>query len=265
VVRCGSYSDRYDAVLIDEAQNLDFNSLRLLVELTKEVKGRRKLILAGDMDQSVYGVGVSWGRVHPDLNMRKRNMTVDANYRCSRQIFLASRSYLGECEIETNRPPRNTKVQSEGGVQPTVVFVQSVANEDASVSSYVQRVMGNQESLDSCAVLVPTNRRAHALAATLNKMGIPTEYVHKEAAAIPTANLRIMTRHSAAGLEFETVMLALACSSTVIDDSDDAAEERRVNYMAMTRAKRRLLVVTNLTDGDKRRQLYSLEYWHHKE
>ena len=48
---------QYDAVVIDEAQDLDANCLRLLVALCRTAN---RLFLTADANQSIYGSGFRW-------------------------------------------------------------------------------------------------------------------------------------------------------------------------------------------------------------
>lgn len=68
--------------------------------------------------------------------------------------------------------------------------------------------------------------------------------------------IQLLTIHQSKGLEFETVFVVgieegILPNSRVVDESDDVDEERRLFYVAMTRAKRKLFLT-----GSKTRKKY---------
>lgn len=62
-----SLAGSYDAIIIDEAQDLEPSALRLLVQLCKS---SHRLFLTADANQAIYGSGFSWADVHADLRFQ---------------------------------------------------------------------------------------------------------------------------------------------------------------------------------------------------
>ena len=64
-----------------------------------------------------------------------------------------------------------------------------------------------------------------------------------------------MTMHASKGLEFDTVFITDAIGGNIPHkgavSEDDIQEERRLMYVAMTRAKKTLFICTLLRDGYK--------------
>src|SRR5258708_26247557 len=91
---------RYDAVIIDEAQDLDPSMLRLLIKLCKTAQ---YIFVTADANQSIYGSGFTWSDVHEDLKFQGRTSILRANYRSTSEIGEAAQSYLthGALEPET--------------------------------------------------------------------------------------------------------------------------------------------------------------------
>src|SRR2546421_10510230 len=79
----GAVSLLYDAVVIDEAQDLDPSALRLLVQLCKQPN---RVFITADANQSIYGSGFNWADVHDDLRFQGRTAVLHANYRSTREI-----------------------------------------------------------------------------------------------------------------------------------------------------------------------------------
>ncbi|HTE85589.1 MAG TPA: UvrD-helicase domain-containing protein, partial [Dehalococcoidia bacterium] len=97
-VRSGAWSERYDGVIVDEAQDLDPTLIRMLAELCKEPNG---LLLTADANQSIYGSGFRWADVREDLRIQGRTVVLRVNHRSTREIGDAARSYLQEGALES--------------------------------------------------------------------------------------------------------------------------------------------------------------------
>ena len=82
---------RYDAVVVDEAQDLQPTSLRLLMALCPQTN---RFFLTADANQSIYGGSFRWGDVHEDLRFRGRTALLRRNYRSTREIGQAAQAYL---------------------------------------------------------------------------------------------------------------------------------------------------------------------------
>ena len=81
----GHLHDRYDAVFVDEAQDLQPNVIRTLVELARSDDGSvRHLYLSADGNQTIYGSSYSWVSIHPDLRLQGRTRRLNTNHRSTR-------------------------------------------------------------------------------------------------------------------------------------------------------------------------------------
>ena len=87
----GGVGPNYDAVVIDEAQDLDPSALRLLVRLCDKPN---RIFITADANQSIYGSGFNWSDVHEHLRLQGRTSILRVNYRSTREIGEAAQSYL---------------------------------------------------------------------------------------------------------------------------------------------------------------------------
>src|SRR5581483_430910 len=87
----GKYKRRFDAVLVDEAQDLTPLSLGLLVELSGSPEG---VCLTADANQTLYSRGFTWQHVHQGLKFTGRSVILKRNYRTTREITAAAASFL---------------------------------------------------------------------------------------------------------------------------------------------------------------------------
>ncbi|HSA16038.1 MAG TPA: 3'-5' exonuclease, partial [Spirochaetota bacterium] len=62
------------------------------------------------------------------------------------------------------------------------------------------------------------------------------------------AEVVYMTMHGSKGLEFDTVIVAGVSDLVIPDRSTDIEEERRLMYVALSRARDRLFVIVHLND-----------------
>lgn len=90
-IETGEVAAKYDAVLIDEAQDLQPTALRVLVGLCKTPGG---LFLTADANQSIYGGSFRWSDVHASLQFQGRTGILKANHRSTREIAIAAESYF---------------------------------------------------------------------------------------------------------------------------------------------------------------------------
>ncbi|MGB6067130.1 MAG: ATP-dependent helicase [Desulfomonilaceae bacterium] len=91
----------------------------------------------------------------------------------------------------------------------------------------------------------------------LNDMALEPPDEERSGIAARNENLVLSTIHSAKGLEWHTVIIIWAAEGRIpspmaLDSPDDLEEERRLLYVATTRAKHNLVVIAPLTLLDRR-------------
>lgn len=237
----------YDVVIIDEAQDLTPVALGLCVDLCRHPTG---LYLTADASQSIYSRGFSWQRVHDDLQVRGRTTVLKRNYRMTEQIAEAAGQLLldhggGDAEVLDGQAVH-------WGPKPILYGARSTDDEDDAIAAFLREsshAVGLP--LGSGAVLVRTNRLAEEVAQGLTRRGIPAKHVRSEAVTLDSGHVRVMTMHSAKGLEFPFVAVArmtrwampmLPRDMQEEEREDHVMGERRLLFVALSRAMRRLLV-----------------------
>ncbi len=249
----GKGPDRYDAVIVDEAQDLDPNALRILVRLCKSTD---RVFITADPNQSIYGSGFQWSAVHSDLKFRGRTSVLRRNYRSTREIGVGATSYLKGGELDDEESTALEYVHS--GLRPVLRMIESSGDFIGATMDYVEQARRrNRIGYGGVAMLVPLNDLGRDLEKQLTAHGYPAEFVRGEHIDLQSPRIKIMTLHSAKGLEFPVVVLAgLEKRIKHIRELGSAAPEersereqlnRRLLFVAMTRAMRELLVV--LPDG----------------
>jgi superfamily I DNA/RNA helicase/mRNA-degrading endonuclease RelE of RelBE toxin-antitoxin system len=249
LVRKETWAERYDAVLIDEAQDLTPTALALLVELCRSPEG---VYLTADASQSLYARGFRWEHVHKRLQFKGRTAILRRNYRTTREIATAAAAFLA----------------ADGGAGDAECLVQECAfNGDLPI---LRAFDGDEQALkiaasfirqmsrhlrlkpQSAAVLVPSLNAGEKAARGLSRLGLPALFMSGRDLDLDADAVKVLTLHSAKGLEFPTVVL-LGLEAGVLPrlademDEDDRDEEargaRRLVFVGMTRAMRGLLVL----------------------
>lgn len=250
LVRRAPENQRYDTVIIDEAQDLTPAALRVCVALARKPDG---LYLTADASQSIYTRGFAWSRVHSDLQVRGRALVLKRNYRTTKQIAMAAAQLLrdhggGDEEVLEVDAVRQ-------GPRPVLVACSDHRHEVRVIGRFLRQAAEDTRlPVGSGAVLVRTNKDASELARALSNLGIPAQHVRGDDVTLETRHVRVMTIHTAKGLEFPFVAVArvnagvfpvIPANMSPEELDEQIAGERRLLFVALSRAMRRLLVTYN--------------------
>ncbi|HEX9620252.1 MAG TPA: UvrD-helicase domain-containing protein [Polyangiaceae bacterium] len=256
----------YDAVLIDEAQDLQPVTLRALTSLCRSPNA---LFVTADANQSIYGSGFRWTDVHEDLRFQGRTGHLRANHRSTQEIGEAAQSYLSAGMLEGGSPAEREYVNA--GPLPAVRAVESATVEVELLAQFFRGASRELRlGLGACAVLCPFREDEERIAAGLRRQGVDALVNTAENLDLQTPGVKVITLKSAKGLEFPVVALAgfLAERYPVLPrgGSDEEIEEhllleRRTLFVAMTRAMRALLVVTPNGTKSSLMNGFSEQYW----
>lgn len=261
----------YQAVVIDEAQDLSPVALRFLLAL---VPSLQQVYCTADASQSLYQKGFSWKQVHADLKFTGRTLILRRNYRNTQQITTACAQILhnstaGDPECIEQQPSPHT------GACPTLLLVDDPVQEVAAISkALVDAARQFRLPIHGSAVLCPTIQKGKVIAHQLEQRGFKAKFLSSKEIDINAPYIKVLTLHSAKGLEFPVVVVIGLQEgiipyidpnippeeiSTVID------EQRRLFYVGCTRAMRSLMVcgsasspsqfLTSLTHPDWQQQV----------
>jgi mRNA-degrading endonuclease RelE of RelBE toxin-antitoxin system len=246
-----SLRERYDAVFVDEAQDLDPNGIRLALELARGTDGRvGLLVLAADDNQSIYGHSLPWRQVHKDLQVSGRTRTLSVNHRTTQQIALAAQAFLGGASIagDDDGEVSDLAYPQIGPKPQAVVGLQGEAAVSATVVGFLRSASAELgRSWDVCAIVIPYQDDGRWWQQRLQQEGIPASFMAGNDVDLGFEGVKILTRHAAKGLGFPVVAVPLPRllplpGATAEQKADLVALDRRATYVAMTRAMRSLLV-----------------------
>jgi len=256
---------RYDYVVVDEAQDLSPVSLALMAEVCKTAEG---LFFAADNKQSLYSRNYSWSSAHPRLQFRGRTALLSRNYRSTREIDAAAFSVLVADEEEALVPSNTVH---EG---PLPVLVHDVVAEAQAewIARFVRQMARHLHlKVSAAAVLVPSASAGETIASELRAQGIDAQFFAGRDLDLKSDVVRVLTLHSAKGLEFPIVIVAGLESGnwSVPEDFDEPAlfaerarHDRRLLYVGLTRAMRGLMLL--VPQGCRHPAVVdlNLNYWH---
>ncbi len=248
LVRAGIHHEKYDYVLIDEAQDLTPTSLSLLSKLCNSPEG---IFLAADAGQSLYSRGFSWREVNESLCFKGRVHTLKRNHRSTEEISRAATAFLQESKTGDTEYLTTQCVHS--GPEPVLRGCHSIEEQWQLAVTFIKEMSRFLRlKTSSAAVLTPRNDLGMAAAEAMTKLGLPSSLMKSHELKLDSPNVKVLTMHSAKGLEFPIVVVIGLQEGIVPRLPADLLEEeldeetksyRRLFYVSMTRAMRGLLVL----------------------
>ena len=238
---------RYDAVIIDEAQDLEPNALRLLAQICDKPN---RLFITADANQSIYGSGFRWADVSKSLKFVGRTGILRVNHRTTEEIDTAAHAYLhdGKLDDETLEPQ-----YIHNGPPPAVRAVKDREQEGYLLSQFCRAAAREfRLGMGACAVLTPSDKAGKAIAGQLTYLGVEAHFMTSKDLDLNRKGVKVLPLKAAKGLEFPIVAIAgffdgaypyIPKDTSALEVNEILARERRTLFVAMTRAMRALLVV----------------------
>ncbi|MBP9043875.1 MAG: ATP-dependent DNA helicase PcrA [Spirochaetes bacterium ADurb.Bin218] len=213
--------DRFNYIFVDEFQDTSHNNFELINIMLPE-KGKN-LFMVGDDFQSIYkfrGAHVSYFiNIKKFLPEAKIFMLV-TNYRSKKEIVSISNKFIRHNKNQTKK-----KIKSHRGKGGVVSFHKCEnALEEIDI---IKKIISDYGSSAEIAVLYRNNFQG--------------EFIEKNVKC--NDNVKFMTMHSSKGLEFDIVIIAGVNDKIIPDKGSDIEEERRLFYVALTRAKNNLHII----------------------
>jgi len=253
---------RYRHLAVDEFQDVNPAQFRLVRSLLGE---QADLCAVGDPNQAIYG----WNGADPGLLATLPEVVgglevvrLDRNHRCTPQVVAVAVAALGPSEVA---PPASAVVD---GPVPTVT---AYDDERAEAEAVAARVLARAEAgaaWTDMAVLARTHEQLAAVRHAFERAGIPCRFAPApeapdadrptpvvpagpgarpttiSAGGEPGGGVELATFHRAKGLEWDSVTVVGLEEGFVpivhARGPEALAEERRLLYVALTRAGRHL-------------------------
>jgi len=191
----------------------------------------REPFAVGDDWQSIYGFRnarveyiVRMKHYFPGASVRR----ITVNYRSRREIVMLSCSFIRKNRFRTRKSL--SAFRGRGGSVRRMA-VASVEEETGAIAKLLEgRAPGGTH-----AVLFRNNWQCRYLGGRLGPV-------------LEKAGVSVMTMHASKGLEFDTVIVAGIRDGVIPDPESGVEEERRLLYVACTRAREELCVIAHVNE-----------------
>ncbi len=233
---------------VDEFQDLTPAQFRLL---RAQLGGRADLCAVGDPDQAIYGWNGADETLLADFASNFEDAQVlrlDTNYRSSAGVVAVSQA------IRPSGQSARAAPQNLGDLPEDALSIRRLNDDDAERQAIVEAIQAERlpgEHWSAQAVLVRTKSLVDQTAEALSRAGIPAVAVAGEsrwAEGPPPSGQEdavcVSTMHAAKGREFAVVHVAGLEEGLMPHylsmDGAALSEEKRLFYVALTRARRKL-------------------------
>lgn len=240
-------SNTFEHILVDEYQDINTMQMRVLDVLAKS----GNIFVVGDSNQSIYRFrGADPSSVNLFVAKYKPFVaTLTVNYRSTRNLVRAASDFIVKGRFATRMELTPASV-----VDGPPVMIHSDISHESEARWIVSKVKGMDQS--KVAILARTYSALEPVRHAFETSGIKTTVIADQSKSMEATNegegLKLMTIHAAKGLEFDTVFIVNMEDGVIphrlsINDKDDMAEERRLAYVAMTRARNNLYLTRSVT------------------
>jgi hypothetical protein len=250
-VRTDPLEDSYTAVIVDEAQDLSCQGMRLLHAISGD--GPDGLLVVGDGQQAVYPGGFTLKEA--GVTVTGRSTVLTRNYRNGSEILKAALEIVSaddftDLDVETDSGSRSCETERPGGVVRRFPSVDLRSQREELLADLRIQVDSGVRPGD-IGLLVGSVAAARDWIRRLEAAGIPAQPLEKYNGE-SAARVKVGTYRRAKGLEFAQVYLPSVDSAITQPTGNVSAEslrernelERRCLFVAMTRARDRLWLGT---------------------
>jgi AAA domain/UvrD-like helicase C-terminal domain len=247
----GEATSPFDAVIVDELQDLRPTALRLVRALVGAHP--EHLMLVGDAGQRIYAGKIALSSL--GIDVRGRSQVLRINYRTTEQIRRAADLVAAEStdDLDNGTEDRTATRSLLRGPKPTFAAFPDRQAELLDAVRWIKDCRSQGLAPEDIALFARTAKRAEEAEAKLGAEGVAAAGLDDD--HVTPGAVQVGTMHRAKGLEFKAVLVldvsadmmpspGLMKSALDPQDRDNAlVRERQLLYVAMTRA-RDLLRVT---------------------
>lgn len=233
----------YSAIVVDETQDFGPQALKLLRAMIPH--GPNDLFFVGDGHQRIYSRNrAAMSKCGIDIRGRSRKLYL--NYRTTDEIRRQAVALLEGCEVDDldDGPDETKRYKSlSHGPVPSVVTADGLESAAAQATDFVKRLrLEATDSPPSVCVIASSEKNREAMAKQLLSAGLAGVTISAQSNHADARDaVHFATMHRAKGLEFDAVVVV--APETFFRDPEETASQRKLLYVALTRAKRAALLV----------------------
>ena len=227
------WQEKFELIFVDEYQDTDPVQYCIIKALADHHENVR---VVGDDDQGIYG----WrgADIQNILNFEKdylktKVISLGQNYRSTQRIVDASRALAA---FNRDRREKELFTQNSAGKNIIHLHCENANVEAKTIADFMYRAIKKGRDPNDFAVLYRTHEQAKTFKTPFDSLRIPSHEV-TEASDRGAHSVSFMTIHGAKGLEFPNVFVVGVCKDLLPLTGNEHNEERRLLYVAMTRAQ----------------------------
>ncbi|MEW6709393.1 MAG: UvrD-helicase domain-containing protein [Candidatus Riflebacteria bacterium] len=247
IVRAKRWSGHFDHVLVDEAQDLAPSALALMAEIAVNEEG---IFFAADDKQSLYSRNYSWKLTHPRLKFQGRTAYLKMNHRSTIEIDRAAYEIIKDIQEEDCKPSESFR----NGPIPLLLRGVKQGDEGIWLAKFIRQMTAYlRMKTSSAAVLAPNEKFGRFIAEKISEAGLTAQFFPGRDLNLKADVVKVLTLHSAKGLEFPVVAIVSVDESFVKNEmsieefpellNEQLNNEKKLLYVGMTRAMRGLLML----------------------
>jgi superfamily I DNA/RNA helicase len=229
-------------VLVDEGQDLAPDALRVI-----KLSAQRSFTIAADKAQNIYPTGFTWKAL--GIKVQGRSKSLSPSFRGTRQLATLA------ADVIRHDPAVDAEEwigQEDGrgdGPMPELFLYRSWSARDATVRQVVAEARA-ANARATIAILHPKVRPLYSIARQFG-----ARILDRDSPDMVSPGVVVSTIHRAKGLEFDTVILEDANEGLIppyrpdtgLSDRETQEQFRRIFYVALTRARRRLVILADIS------------------
>lgn len=251
--------DRFDHVLVDEAQDFPTEALQFAVRLLRP--GSESLLVVADNAQNIYGTKSTWKAA--GINAVGRTRKLDTSYRNTREILEYAHDFVlagGDLRVDNADDADDDTViilprfSARSGPLPLFLHLSTPQAEVLAIADHCRKRLDMGVPPNEVAVLYGSTTTAgfdwpNAIRSVFRDRGIPVFWLsdpncklNRDHVGEDNSRVLLSTIHSAKGLEFRHVLLCGFLDDRLVTDT---FLNRRLIYVGMTRATHELVLTAS--------------------
>ena len=258
-IEAGRIESPFDAVVIDEVQDLNVQEIRFLAALAKQ--GPDSLMLIGDAGQRIYPGGFSLRSL--GIETRGRSKTLNVNYRTTREIEKAASHLRGKAIDNLEEGEETTPIQNLlSGDAPILKGFRRYEEEREFVGGEVAKLIDSGTPRSEIAIFARVKKLRYHFEQELLRRNIPFVMPDNPRQEGTGNDVFVSTMHNAKGLEFRHVFVvgcqqsqvpanfALFMAGDSVEKAAALRREKNLLYVSMTRARDQLYITWTGTPSE---------------
>lgn len=235
-----------DHILVDEAQDLHTMQLRAISSIAK-----KSLTIGADKGQQIYRRTFTWKNAGIKV-VGNRSQLLKQTFRSTRQIIKLANHFQEQDRLYVNDEDYNKAEEPNiDGKIPELCLCNDKQSEINCILENVQTIRSTYPE-DTIGIIAQSHYKLNILHSKLEDKGIPVYKVKEDNVDFVSPGVKLITYQSSKGLEFDHVIivdlqkdkLPFKNPAPGEDEEDFISRERKKLYVAMTRAKKTLLLVS---------------------